>query len=212
MRPRLPILYTFRRCPYAMRARMAIKIAGIHIEQIEISLKNKPKELLEYSPKATVPVLVTTDGEVIEQSRDIMLWALQKADPCDWLLQEDKLKQQQMMQLVDKCDFEFKPILDRYKYFDRHPEFSQEDYRYQAEIFLNELDARLSNYPYLIDECMRFADVAIFPFVRQFAAVDNEWFMRSHYKNLQGWLEVCVNTEVFKSIMENVNIEIIWLL
>ena len=202
MSPHLPILYTFRRCPYAMRARMAIKIAGIHVEQIEVSLKNKPKELLKYSPKATVPVLVTTDGEVIEQSRDIMLWALQKADPCDWLLQEDKLKQQQMMQLVDKYDFEFKPILDRYKYFDRHTEFSQQDYRCQAEIFLNALDTRLSKHACLIDERMRFADIAIFPFIRQFAAVDNEWFTQSHYKNLQRWLDTCVSTEVFASIME----------
>ncbi|MET0356581.1 MAG: glutathione S-transferase [Cellvibrio sp.] len=202
MSPRLPILYTFRRCPYAMRARMAIKIAEIPVQQIEVSLKNKPKELLEYSPKATVPVVVTAGGEVIEQSRDIMLWALQQSDPDNWLLKNDELQQQQMMQLSDKCDMEFKPLLDRYKYFDRYPELPQTEYRQGAEIFLIELEARLSKNTYLFDDNMRFADVAIFPFIRQFAAVDTQWFLQSSYKNLQHWLDLCVNTELFKSIME----------
>ena len=197
-----PILYTFRRCPYAMRARMAIRIAEISVEQIEVSLKNKPRELVDYSPKGTVPVLVTQTGEVIEQSRDIMLWALQQSDPGNWLLQENELKQQAMTQLVDKCDFEFKPLLDRYKYFDRYPEASQEEYRYNAEIFLTELNIILSKQEFLIDEKMRFADAAIFPFIRQFAAVDSEWFKQSTYNHLQRWLEACINTETFKKIME----------
>ena len=202
MSNRVPILYTFRRCPYAMRARMAIKIAEISVEQIEVSLKNKPQELLAYSPKATVPVVVLPNGEVIEQSRDIMLWALQKSDPCNWLFTESALKQQEMIQLVDKCDFEFKPLLDLYKYFDRHPEFSQQEYRQRAEFFLAELDTKLSEHAFLIDEHMRFADIAIFPFIRQFAAVDADWFKSSTYKNVQRWLDVCIKTEVFQKIME----------
>jgi len=202
MSNRLPILYTFRRCPYAMRARMAINIAGISVEQIEVSLKNKPQGLLNCSPKATVPVVVLPDGDVIEQSRDIMVWALQKSDPGNWLFSEDRLKYQQMMQLVDKCDLEFKPLLDRYKYFDRHPEFSQEDYRHRAEIFLKELETTLAKQGFLTGEHIRFADVAIFPFIRQFAAVDGEWFKHSSYKNVHRWLNVCINTEVFQKIME----------
>ncbi len=199
----LPILYTFRRCPYAMRARMAIYTAGIEVEQIEVSLKNKPQSLLDYSPKGTVPVLVTVNDKVIDQSRDIMLWALHQADPDNWLLQNNLLKQQEMMQLVDTCDIEFKPLLDRYKYFDRHPEFSQTEYRQQAEFFLQLLDDRLAEHKYLIDEQIRFADVAIFPFIRQFANTDKIWFAESSYKYLQRWLDKCISAKLFEAIMKN---------
>jgi glutathione S-transferase len=198
----LPILYTFRRCPYAMRARMAIYAAGIIVEHIEVSLKSKPQSLLDYSPKGTVPVVVTQTGEVIDQSRDIMYWALEQADPDNWLLQNNPLKQQEMIQLVDTCDIEFKPLLDRYKYFDRHPEFSQAEYCQQAEFFLQRLNDRLAQHHYLMDEKMRFVDVAIFPFIRQFANTDKLWFAESPYKNLQRWLEDCINTAIFAAIME----------
>lgn len=198
----LPILYTFRRCPYAMRARMAIHAAGIKVKQIEVSLKNKPQSLLDYSPKGTVPVVVTTNGKVIDESRDIMLWALQQADPDNWLLQNDKIKQQQMKQIVDSCDTEFKPLLDRYKYFDRHPEQTQEEYRHQAEIFLKILEDNLSKHAFLVDENIRFADVAIFPFIRQFAGVEVIWFAESPYQNLQRWLDACVNSELFAAVMK----------
>ena len=198
----LPILYTFRRCPYAMRARMAIRIAEISVDQIEVSLKNKPQELISYSPKATVPVLVLPNGKVIDQSRDIMLWALQKSDPHNWLCRDDELKTQEMMMLVDQCDQKFKPLLDRYKYYDRHPEFAQEEYRRRAEVFLYELNTKLSMHAFLTDESIRFVDIAIFPFIRQFAAVDNEWFQQSHFKNVQRWLEVCIASQVFKKVME----------
>jgi glutathione S-transferase len=198
----LPILYTFRRCPYAMRARMAIHTAGVKVEQIEVSLKNKPQSLLDYSPKGTVPVVVTEDGKVIDQSRNIMLWALHQADPENWLLKNDPQEQQKMTHLVDTCDTEFKPLLDRYKYFDRHPEFSQIEYRQQAELFLQQLNDRLAQHQYLIDAQMRFVDVAIFPFIRQFANTDKLWFAESPYKNVQRWLEDCINTAIFAAIME----------
>jgi glutathione S-transferase len=199
----LPILYTFRRCPYAMRARMAIYTAGIEVEHIEVSLKNKPQSLLDYSPKGTVPVLVTANDEVIDQSRDIMLWALHQADPENWLLQNNPLKQQEIMQLVDTCDIEFKPLLDRYKYFDRHPEFCQAEYRQQAEFYLQLLDDRLAAHKYLIDEQICFADVAIFPFIRQFANTDKIWFAESSYKYLQRWLDTCISAKLFEAIMKN---------
>ncbi len=199
----LPILYSFRRCPYAMRARMAISAAGIKVQTIEVSLKNKPQSLIDYSPKATVPVVVTVSGEVIDESCDIILWALHQADPDNWLMQNDALKQQQMLQLVDSCDTEFKPLLDCYKYFDRHPEYSQAEYRLQAEVFLQRLDVRLSMHAFLMDANMRFADVAIFPFIRQFAGVDKIWFAASPYKNLQRWLDSCIDTALFKAVMES---------
>lgn len=181
---------------------MAIYAAGIKVEQIEVSLKNKPQRLLDYSPKGTVPVLVTTDGEVIEQSRDIMLWALQQADPDNWLANDDQTKQQNMIDLVDCCDFKFKPYLDRYKYFDRHPEQSQIEYRQHAEFFLKKLNDELANHAFLMDDNIRFADIAIFPFIRQFAGVDNEWFIQSDYKNLRAWLDICTNNPTFIAIME----------
>lgn len=196
------ILYSFRRCPYAMRARMAIHIAGIHVEQIEVSLKNKPQSLLDYSPKGTVPVVVTSEGKVIEQSRDIMLWALQQNDPENWLLDEDFSAQQAMTELVDECDFKFKSLLDRYKYFDRYPEQSQLDYRQQAEFFLQKLEILLTQNNFLFDNKLRFADVAIFPFIRQFASVDKIWFEGSPYKRLSKWLETCINTSLFEAIMK----------
>lgn len=199
---KLPILYTFKRCPYAMRARMAIYAAGVKLEHIEVSLKNKPQSLLDYSPKGTVPVVVTPNGEVIDQSRDIMLWALHQADPENWLLQNNMLKQQEMTQLVDTCDMEFKLLLDRYKYFDRHPEFSQTEYRQQAEFFLKILDDRLTTRKYLMDEQMRFTDAAIFPFIRQFANTDKIWFTQSPYRNLQRWLDACISTPLFATIMK----------
>ena len=198
----LPILYTFKRCPYAMRARMAIFTAGVKVEQIEVSLKNKPQSLLDYSPKGTVPVVVTANGDVIDQSRDIMHWALHRADPDNWLLQNDQLKQQEMIQLVDTCDIKFKPLLDRYKYFDRYPEFPQDEYRQQAEFFLQQLNDRLAEHKYLMDEQMRFSDVAIFPFIRQFANTDKVWFTQSPYRNLQRWLDACISTKLFTTIME----------
>ena len=199
----LPILYSFRRCPYAMRARMAIYAASIDVEHIEVSLKNKPQSLLDYSPKGTVPVVITSAGKVIEQSRDIMMWALQIADPYNWLLCEDTSTQKHMMLLVDECDLEFKPLLDRYKYFDRYPEQTQQDYRQQAELFLQKLDSLLSQHLFLIDQQTRFADIAIFPFIRQFAGVDKTWFAEAPYKNLQRWLDTCTNSEIFKTVMEN---------
>jgi len=186
-----------------MRARMAIYSAGIEVESIEVSLKNKPQSLLDYSPKATVPVLVTIRGKVIEQSRDIMMWALNQSDRDNWLMQTDSAAQEQMKQLIDTCDNNFKPLLDRYKYFDRYPEFSQQNYRQQAEFFLQLLDDRLAQNNFLMDKNMRLADVAIFPFVRQFANTDTEWFNASEYKNLQRWLNVCVNTTMFETIMAN---------
>lgn len=184
-----------------MRARMAIYIAGIKVQTIEVSLKNKPQSLLDHSPKGTVPVIVTPTGNVIEQSRDIMHWALHQADPNNWLMQDNIHAQEKMNTLVDTCDFVFKPLLDRYKYFDRYPEYSQAEYRQQAEFFLEELDKILAKHDFLMDKDMRFADVAIFPFIRQFSGVDKEWFATSPYKNLQRWLDKCINTTMFQSIM-----------
>ncbi|MDO9151508.1 MAG: glutathione S-transferase [Methylotenera sp.] len=193
----LPILYSYRRCPYAMRARMALKYAGIAIEIREISLRDKPAHLLEVSPKATVPVLVLLDGAVLEQSLDIMHWALQQRDIDGWLLAHDE----QAQQLIAENDTSFKQALDRYKYAIRFPEQAMEDYRSQGEAFLAKLEQRLTQTSFLAGKQMSLADIAIFPFIRQFSAVDADWFESTKYIKLKAWLSLMVESELFNSIM-----------
>ena len=199
-----PILYSFRRCPYAMRARLAIQAAEQAVELREVVLKNKPSELLQASPKATVPVLVLPDGYVIDESRDIMLWALsqyksQDKLPHDWLAQDADIYDQ-AISLIDQNDVEFKPHLDAYKYADRYPE-PVEYYRQQGEFFLQQLEQRLTQHSYLMSDKVSLADMAIFPFIRQFAHVDIGWFNHSGYKNLQQWLDGLLASDCFASVM-----------
>jgi len=222
----LPILYSFRRCPYAIRARMALAYAEITYELREVSLKNKPREMLEISPKGTTPVmqifsearglspLFNRGGEtsaqdfmVLEESLDIMRWALQQNDPLHWgnLSDEDLAIADQ---LITTNDREFKQALDRYKYANRFPERSPEFYRQQAEEFLEVLEQRLRensqfiNGQFLMGDRQTFVDVAIFPFVRQFAYVDIEWFNSSSYLNLQRWLKWHESSALFELAMQ----------
>jgi glutathione S-transferase len=194
----LPILYSYRRCPYAMRARMALKYAGIEVEIREISLREKPVSMLQVSPKGTVPVLVLPEGTVLEQSLDIMQWALSQRDLDGWLSADET----QMLDLIAENDGEFKCALDRYKYPARYTENVQGAYRAQGEMFLNKLEARLMQTNYLFKNTITLADIAIFPFVRQFAAVDSAWFERAPYPKLKAWLEGLVNSALFVSIMQ----------
>lgn len=194
----LPILYSYRRCPYAMRARMALKYAGIALEIREIVLKAKPAEMLKVSPKATVPVLVLVDGTVIEQSLDIMLWALQQQDTDGWLNADDNL----MQQLIADNDGAFKQALDKYKYAIRFPEQSAEVYRAQGEVFLSKLETLLSRSRYLLSNQISLADIAIFPFIRQFSGVDSVWYEAAPYPKLKVWLKTLIESELFISIMQ----------
>ncbi len=182
-----PILYSFRRCPYAMRARLAIADAGQSVLLREVVLRSKPAEMLEVSPKGTVPVMVMPDGVVIEQSFEIMEWAYEES------LDETSLA------LVARNDGPFKQALDRYKYADRYPEFSQQHYREQGEEFLAELEGLLS--PNLSGADMGFVDYAIVPFVRQFAGVDEDWFASAPYPRVRDWLTRFVNSELFETVM-----------
>lgn len=196
-----PILYSFRRCPYAIRARLAIKVSNIQVELREVVLADKPKEMLTCSPKGTVPVLVLADGTVIDESRDIMLWALTQHDPQKWLL-SDKEKHEKINQLIDKNDNEFKQHLDHYKYAYRFPEKPKESYRQQAEVFLQKLEDNLNQHQYLIDDKVSLADMAILPFIRQFAYVDKNWFDKTPYKKCQVWLERCLAMPIFNQVMQ----------
>lgn len=207
----LPILYSFRRCPYAIRARMALAYAEITYELREVSLKNKPKEMLEISPKGTTPVMQIFDAAqnfmVLEESLDIMCWALQQNDPLNWgNLSNDDLEIAN--QLITTNDREFKQALDRYKYANRFPEQSPEFYRQQAEEFLKILEQKLCdhsqsvNSQFLIGDRQTLVDVAVFPFVRQFAYVDIEWFNASSYLNLQRWLRWHESSMLFELVMQ----------
>lgn len=195
MNPALPVLYSFRRCPYAMRARLAIQVSGISVELREIELRNKPAEMLTASPKGTVPVLVMADRTVLDESLDIMLWALQQIDPGRWLQAQDYAA------LIQYNDGEFKHYLDRYKYADRYPEYPAAYYRQQGELFLTELESRLNRSQYLNSEHFSIADAAIAPFIRQFAAVDERWFQASPYQALKRWMTEFLTTPLFAAVM-----------
>ena len=179
-------LYSFRRCPYAMRARLGLLFAGLQVELREVVLKNKPAQMLEISPKGTVPVLQCFDGAVIDESREIMVWALEQQDP-QGLLDAQVLHQANT--LIEQNDNEFKYWLDRYKYADRHLEMSQTEYRQRGEVFLQVLEARLTKNPFLLGHNATISDIGIMPFVRQFAHVDRDVFYSLPYPNLQLWLQ-----------------------
>jgi len=174
-----------------------LKYAGVAIEIREISLRDKPAHLLQVSPKGTVPVLVLPDGTVLEQSLDIMHWALQQRDIDGWLLAD----REQTQQLIAENDTSFKQALDRYKYAIRFPEQSMEDYRSQGEVFLAKLEQRLTQASFLMGEQVNIADIAIFPFIRQFSAVDTDWFESMPYIRLKAWLSLMVESGLFNSIM-----------
>ena len=196
---KIPILYSYRRCPYAMRARMALKLAGIEVEIREISLREKPAHMLQVSPKGTVPVLILPDGSVIEESIEIMLFAL-KADALGATLYQTN-GHAGAAALILQNDTDFKQVLDAYKHPERCSTQSQLESRQQGEVFLQQLENLLSKNTYLFDIRPSLADIAIFPFIRQFAAVDSGWFEISPYPNLRIWLKNWTNTDLFKSVM-----------
>ncbi|MBL1259404.1 MAG: glutathione S-transferase [Thiotrichaceae bacterium] len=196
-----PILYSFRRCPYAIRARLALRASGVQVVLREVVLADKPAALRQLSAKATVPVLVDAENNVIDESLDIMRWALRQSDPDGWLMSDNERVAESQC-LISTNDTEFKPCLDRYKYADRFPEQSVEFYRAQAEVFLTVLEAKLTASPYLLSECPTLADMAIFPFIRQFANVDKAWFEKSPYRHLQAWLTVLLALPLFTGVMD----------
>jgi len=198
-----PILYSFRRCPYAMRARMAIYQANIKCEYREVLLKDKPESMMSLSSKGTVPVLLTPDDTIIDQSLDVMLWALHQDDPDDWLNEDVSLGQP----LVERNDNEFKYYLDRYKYHIGYPEYSQDYYRDKTKDYLDLLEKCLNDTQgvSLTADHMSFSDVSIFPFIRQFANVDLNWFKSSSYQLLNCWYNNIEQSNLFKDCMKKYN-------
>ncbi len=191
-----PILYSFRRCPYAMRARMAILSSGVEVELREILLKDKPVSMLAASPKATVPVLLLPDGSVIDESLDVMHWALGENDPENWINADSN-------PLIENNDGPFKAALDRYKYANRYEDenIATQEQRAICAATFHDYEARLRKHAYLLGDRPTIADNAIFPFVRQCANVDRAWFDSQAWPNLQAWLENFLSSKRFADAM-----------
>lgn len=193
-----PVLYSFRRCPYAMRARMALCYAGIAAELREVDLKNKPAAMLEASPKGTVPVLVLPDGTVIDESLDIMYWALGQNDPEGWLAAD----KEETAFLIERNDGPFKNALDRYKYPNRFPDEDCRPAKDKCEKILKDIDNRLERNGFLLSPHRTLADIALFPFIRQCAFTDKDWFDSLPCPHLQHWLDQNLNSGLFQQVME----------
>lgn len=205
-----PILYSFRRCPYAMRARLALKYSGINVELREVDLNKPPEALIEISENATVPVLHLPDGNVIDESWEIVQWAVRQNDPDLWLGENDQFLIESDM-LLETNDYSFKQDLDHYKYADRYPEQPMEFYRQQGEEFLQELEDRLNHTDFILSNTISIADIGIFPFIRQFAMVDQPWFDQSPYPKLKNWLNCFIDSDssqahLFLAIMHKYSI------
>ncbi|HWL27568.1 MAG TPA: glutathione S-transferase [Burkholderiaceae bacterium] len=198
---RLPILYSFRRCPYAMRARLAIASSGVSCELREVLLRDKPGAMVQASPKATVPVIVDVDGTVIDESLDIMLWALHRHDPGRWLRPEQG-DAHAMLDLIAQCDTTFKHHLDRYKYPQRYEGAVASVHRDEAARWLMQLEARLGKTSFLFGNRPALADMAIAPFVRQYAHTDKVWFEEQDWPRLRQWLSGWMDGALFASVMQ----------
>jgi len=202
----LPVLYSFRRCPYAMRARLAIAVSRQHCELREVTLRSKPPDMLAASPKATVPVLVLPNGAVIDQSLSIMQWALQQRDPEGWLAPDTHATQQA---LIAENDGAFKQHLDRYKYPNRHAQEHGGDergfalaHRASGALWLAGLQTRLARHAWLFGPAASLADMAVLPFVRQFSHTDPVWFATQPWPHLTVWLMRWEASAVFQGVME----------
>ena len=188
------ILYTFVRCPWAMRARLALAYMDIEYEAIEVDLKNKPQSLLDISPKGTVPVLLFPDGKILDESLDIVLWAMPKPSASD---------QVEINNIINTNDNEFKINNTRYKYIDRylsegHP---QEYYRLECEKIIQNLNQKLVQHSYLLNNEISIADLAVFPLVRQFSMVESAWFTQAPYQDVQRWLKAISDSDFYARAM-----------
>ena len=195
----LPILYSFRRCPYAMRARMAIHISGQKCEIREVLLRDKPPSMLEYSAKGTVPVLILQDGKVIDESLDVIDWALNLNDPDDWQRSKDTKKTKELIKINDG---EFKYHLDRYKYSKRYDNEDPEFHRKKCLKFIESINNELNNSKYIFDDNISYTDIVLLPFIRQFRIADIEWFDSLPYNNLKKWLSGFLDSTLLNSIMK----------
>ncbi|MEB3159269.1 MAG: DUF952 domain-containing protein [Synechococcus sp.] len=198
-----PILYSFRRCPYAMRARWALLKSGLLVEWREVVLRNKPPELLERSPKGTVPVLITPDGSVLEESLAIMHWALDQSDPTDWCgLALTSTQRETIDALIAQNDGPFKHHLDRFKYAERYSEANPAQHRQEGLLILQSWAERLRTSGWLVADRCTLADVALWPFVRQWRIADPDGFDQApELAPLREWLQTFLSSPDFARLM-----------
>ncbi|MEC8877265.1 MAG: glutathione S-transferase [Pseudomonadota bacterium] len=196
----LPILYSFRRCPYAMRARMVLLHSKIQCEIREITLSSKPKEMLTISPKGTVPVLILENGDILDESLDVMLWAIEQGNLRNLFNSGKK----EILDLIKINDGEFKDAIDRYKYSSLYPEKPMIEYRKMGEPFLEKIESYLEKNKFIFGKNISLADLAIFPFIRQFCRVDIDWFNSSLFKKIKEWTLFFEGSENFIDIMRKI--------
>ncbi|MEH6735653.1 MAG: glutathione S-transferase [Shewanella sp.] len=197
----LPVLYSLRNCPYAMRARLAIYASKQQVNLRDLVLSNKPAEMLTVSPKGTVPVLVTTDNQVIDESLSIMLWAFSQTDPDDYVKKATPNALTEMLAVIAIFDNEFKGHLEKYRCSKRYHEPSLIEDRQQCERYLADLESRLCQHSYLMSDQPSLTDLALMPFIRQFARVERQWYLRSPYPKLRQWLNHYLQSRMFSKVM-----------
>lgn len=197
----LPILYSLRNCPFAMRARIAIYKSKQPVLLRDLVLSNKPEEMLIASPKGTVPVIVLPDNTVIEESLDVMLWALKTSDPSNLLYKEDSTALTKMLYLIEIFDSEFKTSLEAYKCAKRYKEDNVIECRQTCEVYIRELEQRLNQHDFLISTKESLVDIALLPFIRQFARVERQWYLQSPYPKVKQWLNNYLQSPLFTKVM-----------
>ena len=206
MNKKIPILFSFRRCPYAMRARIAIKLCGLECEIRETSLKLKSKEFLKLSPKGTVPVLVLPGNKIIEESIDIVHWAISTNDPFNLKLENPNIYNRDI-QLIKIFDNEFKYHLDRYKYDNRYKDVNKEEHKYKARDLLVNLNNVLNKKEWLNGDKISISDISILPFVRQYRIADIKWFDNQlELPNINRWLDNFLNSKILHDVMKKYKI------
>ena len=194
-----PLLFSYRRCPYAMRARMVLLSCGIDFDIFEISLKDKPKQMIEISPKGTVPVFVYKDL-VLDESIDIMNWATEQKNNTSIKINPNDLAI--IKTLINSNDGEFKNKLDLYKYTSNKEASLKKRYRKECEVYIRNINERLETHKYLLSNKFGYLDMAIFPFIRQFFNVDLKWFEEASYNNLKNWVERISISDLFIQVMK----------
>lgn len=207
-KPLYPILYSLRNCPYAMRARLAIFKSKQQVELRDVVLSNKPQVMLNASPKGTVPILVFENNDkkfnVIDESLDIMLWALQMNDPESLLAQgaiSNAESLQNMLCVIATFDTEFKADLEKYKCAKRYHEDNLFEYRQACEVHIESIEKQLEQHTYIMSEKESLVDIALLPFIRQFARVERQWYLQAPYPNLRQWLNNYLQSPMFSKVM-----------
>jgi len=201
--PELPILYSLRNCPYAMRARIAIFKAKQTVLLRDLVLSNKPPEMIAVSPKGTVPVIVlpNENNRVIEESLDVMLWALNETDPDNLLLSRDESALTEMLALIHIFDHQFKTAIETYKCAKRYKETNVVECRQACETFIQTLEQRLMGSAFLMGPKESLADIALLPFIRQFARIERQWYLQSPYPKVRQWLNSYLQSPMFTKVM-----------